>query len=228
MARLLRSLLPDGAFHVTSRAVPELMLFVDPHDRRRFLALLRAVAARHGWRVHAYCLMGTHYHLVVECSRAQLSAGMKQLNGVYAQRYNAHHGRWGHVFGDRFASRVIEGDGYLAAAAAYVLDNPLRAGLVTRSRDWPWSWTCYDERTFERIDYAYDVRGSPRGARGARAQPQGHHGSPPAERARLHHGLVRLGQVEPRVRHDLRRGPAPVRRVALGVRAPVPADDGEA
>ena len=60
------------------------------------------------------------------------------------------------------------------------------------------------------------------------AQPQGHHRPAPAERAHLHHRALGLREVEPRLRHDLRRGPAPLRRVALGLRAPVPADDGEA
>lgn len=58
------------------------MIFRDDHDRRRFLALLAHVVERHSWRCHAFCLMGTHYHLVIEATRADLSAGMHLLNGV--------------------------------------------------------------------------------------------------------------------------------------------------
>jgi len=141
IARLLRSTLPDGAYHITSRAVPGLPLFTDTHDRRRFLTLLTTVATRHRWRLHAYCLMGTHYHLIIECTQPQLSAGMQQLNGTYAQRYNTRHGRWGHVFGQRYSARAITGDSHLATACAYIIDNPRRANLVQHATDWPWTWT---------------------------------------------------------------------------------------
>jgi len=68
MPRLRRSQLPDGIVHVTTRGVFERAIFLDDLDRLMFLALLVLVARRHGWKLHAYCLMGTHYHLVVETS----------------------------------------------------------------------------------------------------------------------------------------------------------------
>src|SRR2546423_980672 len=84
------------------------------------------------------------------------------------------------------------------------------------------------ERTFARHNGPPDGRRRARSPRRPGAQPEGHHRPAPAERSHLHHGALRLREVEPCLRHDLRRGPASVRRVALGVRAPVPADDGEA
>jgi len=80
MARLLRSDLPDGYYHVTANAVPEAWLFRDD-DRRLFLALLVLVADRYCWHIHAYCLMGTHYHLLLATTRERLSAGFHLLNG---------------------------------------------------------------------------------------------------------------------------------------------------
>jgi putative transposase len=102
MPRIRRSDLPDGILHVTTRGVFAREIYLDAVDRRLFVALLALVARRYGWHCHAYCLMGTHYHLVVETTIGRLSAGMQYLNGVYAQRFNMRHGRHGHVFGGRF------------------------------------------------------------------------------------------------------------------------------
>jgi REP element-mobilizing transposase RayT len=64
---------------------------------------------------------------------------MQWLNGVYAQRFNRRHARYGHLFAGRYGSRVIEGEEYLERACAYVLLNPVRAGLCGQAADWPWS-----------------------------------------------------------------------------------------
>lgn len=139
MARRPRTDLPDGVYHVTARGVDSAAIYRDDDDRRFFLRLLAGAVVRFHWRVHAFCLMGTHYHLITETTRARLSAGLHRLNGVYAQRFNRRHGRTGHLFGDRFASWLVEGDEHLRAASRYVLLNPVRAGLCTRADEWPWS-----------------------------------------------------------------------------------------
>ena len=139
MPRLPRSHLADGYFHATARAVFGAALFEDDLDRLDFLQLLRATAAVLDWRCHAHCLMGTHYHLVLESSRDRLSAGMQRLNGSYARRFNKRHGRRGHLFDERFASFVIRDDHHLAAAVEYVLQNPVRAGLCEHATDWRWA-----------------------------------------------------------------------------------------
>jgi REP element-mobilizing transposase RayT len=106
-------------------------------EYRLFLRLLVRVVERHEWRMHGFCLMPNHYHLVVETELCRLSAGVQGLNGVYAQAFNRRHGRWGHLFGERFASWVVE-DAHLVNTIEYVLQNPVRAGLVARAADWPW------------------------------------------------------------------------------------------
>jgi REP element-mobilizing transposase RayT len=137
--RLPRSRLDDGIFHATARAVFGARLFLDDLDRIDFLKLLGSTAERFDWRRHAHCLMGTHYHLVVEATREHLSDGMRSLNGDYARRFNHRHGRRGHLFGDRFSSFVLRDDAHLQAAVVYVLSNPVRAGLCPDPWDWPWS-----------------------------------------------------------------------------------------
>src|SRR5213083_1372802 len=101
MARTPRCELPDGYFHVTSRGNRGARVFVEDVDRFEFLHLLSSVAESFRWRVHAHCLMGTHYHLVVETTRERLSDGMRKLNGVYARRFNQRHGLKGHLFETR-------------------------------------------------------------------------------------------------------------------------------
>lgn len=143
MARLPRSLLPDGMFHVTSRGVEQRDVFLDERDRLAFLGLLAEVTVRFRWTVHAVCLMTNHYHLVVEATRADLSGGLHRLNGAYAQRFNARRSRWGHLFGDRFWCKPIESEGQLATVCAYVVANPVRAGLCSKPSDWRWSHSRY-------------------------------------------------------------------------------------
>src|SRR5436190_16195890 len=139
MARLPRYLFSDGFFHVTARGAGKISIYRDEYDCRTFLGLLATIVDKHDWRLHAYCLMMNHYHLVIEATVAQLSAGFQRLNGRYAQGFNGRHARWGHLFGERFWSGAIDDEDELAAVCRYVVANPVRAGLCRRPADWPWS-----------------------------------------------------------------------------------------
>ena len=143
MPRTPRCQYPDGHFHVTSRGNRGAHIFLDDVDRLDFLHLLSDVVERCKWRAHAHCLMGTHYHLIVESSREQLSTGMRRLNGVYAFRFNRRHGLKGHLFEARFSSCVVRDDEHFAAAINYVLENPVRARLCASPTDWRWSAPAY-------------------------------------------------------------------------------------
>ena len=87
--------------------------------------------------------MGTHYHLVLDARREALSCGLQRLNGLYARYFNVRHDRFGHVFAGRFAARVIEDETYLYDACAYVVLNPVKAGLCDQAHDWPWSYSSF-------------------------------------------------------------------------------------
>ncbi len=107
MPRIPRSQLPEyGFFHVTARGVGGIFIFLDDWDREAFRVLLAQVVEMFVWRLHAWCLMGTHYHLLVEGPRDQVSAGMHRLNGLYAQSFNRRHGRRGHLFEEGTSSRT--------------------------------------------------------------------------------------------------------------------------
>lgn len=143
MGRVPRSSLPDGYFHVYARGVPNCPLFVDDADRNTFVELFVRRERDHSWSCVALTLLSTHYHVVVEARRRELSAGMHVLNGQYAQVFNRRHGRFGHLFAERFAARLIESEDYLEDVCRYVLQNPVRAGLCDQPEDWPWTYSRY-------------------------------------------------------------------------------------
>jgi len=129
MARPLRIELAGALYHVTSRGDERRPIFFEDGDRSAFLAVLGEVIARFGWLCHAYCLMTNHYHLLVETPHANLSQGMRQLNGVYTQYVNRSHRRVGHLFQGRFKGILVEKESYLLELARYVVLNPVRAGM---------------------------------------------------------------------------------------------------
>jgi putative transposase len=139
MARPLRLEFPGALYHVTARGNAGEAIYLDEEDHRRFLEVLAQVAQRSNWLCHGYCLMTNHYHLIVETPEANLSAGMRQLNGVYTQRFNRHHGRVGHVFQGRFKAILVERDSYLLELCRYVVLNPVRAKMVKDPARYVWS-----------------------------------------------------------------------------------------
>ena len=95
MARPLRIEYPGAVYHITSRGNARGMIFDDDHDREKFLKILGTVVKNYRWLCHSYCLMGNHYHLLIETPEANLSRGMRQLNGIYTQTFNRRHTRPG-------------------------------------------------------------------------------------------------------------------------------------
>lgn len=130
---------PTGIYHVTSRGNGGLHIFGDDADRTGFLAFLCAVADREDWRLYAYCLLGTHVHLVLRSELSSLSRGMQRLKTRYGRYFNARYDRFGHVFESRFPSTPILTERHAVAACAYVAVNPVAAGVCHAASDWPWS-----------------------------------------------------------------------------------------
>jgi REP element-mobilizing transposase RayT len=141
MARPLRLEFAGALYHVTARGNERRSIFLGDADgdRAAFLGVLGQTCERFNWICHAYCLMTNHYHLLLETPDANLSKGMRQLNGVYTQYVNRAHGRVGHLFQGRFKAILVERERYLLELARYVVLNPVRAGMVGAPGDWPWS-----------------------------------------------------------------------------------------
>jgi AraC-like DNA-binding protein len=83
--------------------------------------------------------MDNHYHLLVETPEANLSKGMKQLNGQYTQSFNFKQKRVGHLFQGRYKAIIVDKDTYLLSLCRYIVLNPIRAGIAKELKDWHWS-----------------------------------------------------------------------------------------
>jgi REP element-mobilizing transposase RayT len=101
------------------------------------MQLVRAMKSA-SWVCRAFCLMSTHYHLLLDVPENGLQHGMRRLNGCYARWFNGRHDRVGHLFGERYYSRLVDSDGYMLYLLRYIARNPVEAGLVTRPSDWYW------------------------------------------------------------------------------------------
>lgn len=130
---------PGGIHHITSRGAARLPIYVDDHDRIRFLGLLAYAATNHGWECLSYCLMDNHYHLLIRTPQPTLRAGMQRLNGSYAQGFNVRHRLGGHLFDKRYTSVAVTTDSHLRELIRYISLNPVRAGACRHPGDWFWS-----------------------------------------------------------------------------------------
>lgn len=139
MARPLRIEYPGAVYHLTSRGNAGEPVFRDDKDRALFLDILSVAISRFSWLCHGYCLMDNHYHLLVETPQANLSLGMRHLNGAYALDFNAKHKRFGHLFQARFKAILVEKEAHLLELSRYVVLNPVRARMAESPRDWTWS-----------------------------------------------------------------------------------------
>lgn len=135
MPRKPRIEFAGAVYHVMCRGNRGQAIYVDDSDRRTYLETLGEAVERCGWRVHAYVLMGNHYHLLLETPEPNLVTGMKWLQGTYTQRHNARHRRRGHLFQGRYKAIPVSADeqGYWEAVSSYIHLNPIRAGLVGAS-----------------------------------------------------------------------------------------------
>ena len=135
MPRIPRSQLPAPPGTTSSAAASSSgRIVLDDLDREAWYKLFVEVEARYGWKVHVWILLDNHFHLLVETTQPELSRGMQRLNGLYAMRFNRRYDRCGHLFQNRFESRVITDEGYLENVIPYIFDNSTRVGL----RGWPW------------------------------------------------------------------------------------------
>ena len=139
MSRPLRIDYPNAWHHVMNRARRGQDLFVDKADYQQFIDLLQEITDLFNINVAAYCLMPTHYHLMLQTPDANLSRCMRHLNGIYTQRYNFSHSCDGTLFRGRYKSILVDADNYVLQLVRYIHRNPLKAGLVKRLDQYVWS-----------------------------------------------------------------------------------------
>lgn len=139
MSRPLRIEYPGAIYHITSRGNARQKIFLKQADYNQFLFIFKEIMTRYNWTCYAYCLMPNHYHLLVETPDGNLSQGMRQLNGIYTQKFNFIHKRVGHLFQGRYKAILVEKDGYLTELIRYIGLNAVRAKLVKMPEQWKWS-----------------------------------------------------------------------------------------
>lgn len=139
MPRELRPRVAGGIFHVVTRGNNHRSIYTCADDRELFLRLLDKIVWRSGWRLHAYCLMGNHFHLLVQTPEVNLAPGMQFLNGTYARLFNELHGRRDHLFGRRYRCVQVVREEHFVWLTRYIVRNPVREGWCARPGDWRWS-----------------------------------------------------------------------------------------
>jgi len=139
MARPLRVEYPGAYYHVINRGNAGENIFHTIRDREKFLEYLETAVERFSIVIHTYCLMTSHYHLLIETTQANLSLAMQWLNVSYAAYYNKKRQRSGHLFQGRFKSVLVEADEYLKPLSRYIHLNPVRAGMVNSPDEFLWS-----------------------------------------------------------------------------------------
>jgi len=139
MARQLRIEFENAFYHITSRGNQRDKIFYDASDRGRFLKILTRTKERYGFMLHGYALMDNHYHLLMETPKANLSQIMQNINTSYTVYMNRKYHRSGHLLQGRFKGIIVDKDRYLISLSRYLHLNPVRAKLVKRPVDYPWT-----------------------------------------------------------------------------------------
>ncbi len=142
MPRLARKdLLYDGCYvHVISRSIRQLKLFKDDQDFDHLYNLLRLTQRQSGSTIHHYCLMHTHFHLVVQISNLDQFAGaMRYAKSQYSYHFHERYQMSGPIWRERYRALLIENEAYLRSCGVYIEHNPVKAGMVTDAQSWPYS-----------------------------------------------------------------------------------------
>jgi putative transposase len=138
MPRPNRGPIATGIYHVNRRSAGPIPMYRDDFDRTDFCNRLTKTITKHGWKCHAFVLMTTHYHLLVEVDQDTLQPGMHMLNAQYAQAFNRRWARNGHLKGSPYGARRVEDDEQLLNCVKYIALNPVEAGLCEHPAEWRW------------------------------------------------------------------------------------------
>lgn len=138
MVRSLRIEFAGVLYQITTRGRERRRIFFTDQDCTAFRQALTQVCSRFQWLCHVYCLMGNHYHLLIENPEGN-PTGTRQLNGIFAQPSNRTHQKVSHLFHSRFKGILVQKGTYLLELARYIVPNPMRARMVCEASERPWS-----------------------------------------------------------------------------------------
>lgn len=144
-------------YHITSRGIRKSTLYYDPEDRHVYLSILAEAKEKYPFLLHSYCLMTNHLHLQVETLESPPEKIMREINWKYAKYFNRKYSYSGHVFENRYFREMIDSIGYELDVSKYIHLNPLKAGLVTKLENYPWSsyraYALYEKNPLVTTDY---------------------------------------------------------------------------
>ncbi len=155
MARPLRIEYAGAWYHVMNRGLQKGPIFLNDQDRWNFLNLLAEISQVFSIEVHAFSLMGNHYHLLLRTPVANLSRAMRHLNGLYTQRFNKAHDRDGPIFRGRYKAILADENDYLTQLIRYIHRNPVEAGLCTKADEYSWTSHCDYLNNFKRFHWLH-------------------------------------------------------------------------
>jgi putative transposase len=124
MPRLARIKDKQSIYHIMIRSIKEVDLFETDDDKEKYLSIMKKYIEKYHFKVYAYCLLDNHGHLMIDANGADISRIMHSINFSYAQYFNREHKRHGHLFQDRFKSKIVEDERYLKALSSYIHNNP--------------------------------------------------------------------------------------------------------
>jgi len=159
MPRVPREKSKSGIYHIIMRGINRQIIFNDDEDRHKFIYTLKKYKDICGYYIYAYCLMGNHVHLLLREGTESLGIVMRRICSKYVLWYNKKHDRVGYLFQDRFKSEPVEDSGYYLTVLRYIFQNPIKAGIVTRIEDYPWTnYSHYLEgNNWTDTDFALDI-----------------------------------------------------------------------
>lgn len=139
MPRRERKKSKTGIYHVILRGINKQRIFEDNEDYKKFLYKLKDCKKISGFELYAYCLMSNHVHLLIREGMEELGGIFRRIGASYVYWYNWNYSRRGHLFQDRYKSEVVEDNQYLFTVLRYIHQNPVKAGMVKKVEDYPWS-----------------------------------------------------------------------------------------
>ncbi len=138
MARIARIKSRTGIYHIMLRGIDKRNIILDDEDRTKFMEKLLKAKETANFRLHGYCLMDNHIHLLIGESE-EIGISIKRITVGYVQWHNAKHERTGHLFQNRYRSEAVETESYLMNVLRYIHQNPVKAKMIELARDYPWS-----------------------------------------------------------------------------------------
>ena len=157
MPRQKRYIAENGWYHVVNRGAARRHIFLNDELKEIFLKILEYVAKKYEFKIVAFCIMGNHYHLLINTVHANLSNGLRSLNAIYAQSFNKYRKKDGPVFRGRYQSTFIENHHYLNNVVRYIHLNPESAGIVQKNDRYYWSSHIDYQENQSRFDWLYKI-----------------------------------------------------------------------